>query len=237
MNIKKLMPCVFCLVAVGCSKPDPILPGHRSPIFEGNEVVVLNKEIPKEKLAAPAPVVEHEFTQDKNNTIWKGDKKIFTGFPASTSVGGPRLPVVQGSFIYAGLSTGELVKVNKNNRSIAWIADIYRDSNMTGGASILDIVASPVVSGNYVYAGGLGDAFCKLNVGTGTKVWCAEISTGMDFIIAGSVAFVVSVDNYLYAIDTGTGKAYWKKEVKEQQVPRFAGEYIYVGKEKIKTGV
>ena len=53
-----------------------------------------------------------------------------------------------------------------------WIADVYSASNMTGGASIVDIVAPIVPYNRAVYAGGLGDAFCKINANmTGSRIF------------------------------------------------------------------
>lgn len=232
-----LIGCLTLLAA--CSKHDPILPGSRTAIFATKDISILNQDVPNLPLSidtlAPA---DCPFTQDSSNIIWNGDKKIFSGFPTSNSVKSAQKPVCSGNYVYAGLTTGELVKVNAKNRKIAWIADIYRPSNLTGGASVLDIIAPIVIHDGAVYVGGLGDAFCRINANSGTKKWCADIGVAKPFIITDTAAFVVGTDNNLYAIRTSDGEIYWRTEIKTQSAPTYENKTITVGGQKIdaKTG-
>ena len=234
--MKKIYLFLFVALAfVGCSKHDPILPGVRHDIFDSNDIVVENKEVPD--LSGNVKNISGDekcdYRQDSSNTVWDGDKKLFSGFSGDTFVKSSQSPICDGQYIYTGLSTGEVIKINKNNGKLIWMADVFRASNMMGGASVVDIVAHVGLDGKYVYAGGLGDAFCKLNAGNGHKIWCLEISVPTDFIIVDDFAFVVGGDNNLYAIDNKNGSVYWKTEIKKQKKPIFEGGIIRVGKEKI----
>ena len=84
---------------------------------------------------------------------------------------------------------------------------------MTGGASVLDIVAPIVVDGDAVYAGGMGDAFCRINLGNGRIKWCTTIGVSSPFIIAHPAAFVMGGDGVLYAVRLSDGAVYWKTEI------------------------
>lgn len=223
-----------CLVLVGaCSKHDPILPGDRSAIFSGSRVRVLNTPIENLPENIDAQVATKcPYRQDASNIIWDGERKIFSGFSTPNSVQSSQTPVCDGKYVYAGLTTGELVKINPKTRVIAWIADIYRPSNLTGGASVVDITAPIVVRGDVVYAGGLGDAFCKINASSGAKKWCADIGVGTAFIVTDDASFVVSTDGNLYAIRNSDGAAYWRTAVKKQVAPQYANGIITVGREK-----
>ena len=224
---------VGLIVLCACDKHDPILPGERINIFATDRVRVLNTSVPDapenidEKQIAECP-----YTQDTKNTVWDGDKKIFAGFATSNYVVGDKKPVCNDDFVYAGLSTGELVKVNPKNRQIAWIADIYRQSNMTGGASVLDIIAPIQFNGKYVYAGGLGGAFCKISDETGMTAWCADIGVEYPFIIANDVAYVLDTDNNLDAIRLRDGSFYWRVSVEKPTMPKYKDKTIIVGHEK-----
>lgn len=221
---------VFALAA--CAKHDPILPGERTAVFDAAEINVLNTEIPNlPDVAVSASGDDCPYTQDSSNVIWRGDKKIFSGFPTSNSVKNTAHPVCDGKFVYAGLTTGELVKINGTNRQIQWIADIYRASNMTGGASVLDIVAPIVVTKNGVYAGGIGDAFCRINPTNGAKKWCVNIGVAQPFVITDTVAFVVATDGNLYAIRTDDGAVYWRTAVDKQTAPEYADKRVTVGRQ------
>ena len=229
---------VFLLLALtlaACSKHDPILPGERSDIFDSYEVNVKNKELPD--LGTEATDIsgdkDCEYRQDGQNVIWMADKKIWSGFSTNNAVKSEQSPVCDGRFIYAGLSTGEVVKLNTSNRQMVWSTDVYRVNNLTGGASMVDIVAHVGLDGRYVYAGGLGDAFCKLNASNGNKVWCVNISVPVDFIMVDDFIFVLGTDNNLYSVNKNNGDIYWKTEIEKQVKPKYDGKDIIIGSQKI----
>lgn len=220
------------IVLSACSKPDPILPGTRTSIFEGSDIIILNKNIPNlPENIDNIKTKKCPYTQDNSNVIWRGDKKIFSGFPSNNFVETNKTPVCDDGFVYVGLTTGELVKINPNTRDIAWIADIFKNSNMTGGSAILDITAPVKIQNGYVYAGGLGDAFCKISAATGNKKWCADIGISTSFIIIGDFAFITGTDNGLYAIKTSNGSIYWRAELKKTMAPVYKDKIITVGDE------
>ena len=234
--MKKIFAIFLCVLVVSsCSKHDPILPGERHDIFDTTDVKVLNKEVPN--LSSQEKDIfgnkDCEYKQDSLNNIWRGETKIYTGFVTDSVVKSNQSPICVGQFIYTGLSTGEVVKINTTNKNVVWVADVYRGNNLTGGAAVVDIVAHVGVDKNYVYAGGLGDAFCKLNANSGNKIWCVNISVPVDFIVVDNFAFVVGTDNNLYAINTDNGSIYWRTVVKKQRVPKYDGKNIIVGREKI----
>ncbi|MBN1325257.1 MAG: PQQ-like beta-propeller repeat protein [Alphaproteobacteria bacterium] len=232
MHKISILISLLLVFLTACSKQDPILPGQRESIFQGSAITVIGKEISD----LPENTDETEpkdcpYTQDSSNIIWDGDKKIFSGFPTNNFVKNKQIPVCDGNFIYAGLTTGELVKVNKKTRDIAWITDIYRESNLTGGADVLDIVAPIIVKNDGVYVGGLGDAFCKLNKSDGHKIWCINISVVTSFIIIDNFAFVVGTNNKLYAINTAKGDIYWDQKVEQQSKPIYKDKTIIIDDE------
>lgn len=226
---------ILCLMAVGaCAKHDPILPGARTAIFDVADVSVLNQPVPNlpgnPRAAQPR---ECPYTQDSDNTLWDGTRKIFSGFATKNFVRATHTPVCSGGYVYAGLTTGEVVKIAPKTREIMWISDVYRPNNMTGGSWMLDIIAPVVVDGGNVYAGGLGDAFCKINAATGDKKWCADIAVATPFTVVGNVAYVVATDANLYAIRTSDGAAYWRTSVGTQDAPQYENGVVTVGAKRI----
>ncbi len=223
------------LVLSACSKHDPILPGTRYDIFDNTDVKVLNREI--SELSDSSKKISGDegcdYKQDSSNIIWHGDRKVFVGFATESVVKNNQSPICVGKFLYTGLTTGEVIKFNTDSKKIVWASDVFRQNNLTGGASVVDIVAHVGVDGNAVYAGGLGDAFCKLNANSGAKIWCVNISVPVDFIVVDDYAFVVGTDNNLYAINTKQGDVYWKIEIDKQVKPEYNGKLITVGKQKI----
>ena len=217
-----------------CSKRDPILPGVRHDIFDDNETKIENIDVPElsENEKNISGDEKCDYTQDNSDTIWLGDKKIYYGFKQSSVVKSNQSPICVGSYIYTGLTNGSVIKINKYGK-LVWMTDVFKEHNLTGAFPVVDIVAHVGVDGNFVYAGGLGDAFCKLNANNGNKIWCVNISVPVDFIMVDNFAFVVGTDNNLYAINTSNGKIYWKSEIKKQIKPIYNGQYIKVGRQKI----
>ena len=233
--MQKFVAVLTSLVALAaCSKHDPILPGVRSAIFATDAPMVLNQNISD----LPDAPITHDavacpYTQDATNTIKRGNRKIFSGFPVTNSVRSTQTPVCSGKYVYAGLTTGELIKIDTTTRQVAWVADIFRPSNMTGGASVVDIIAPIVVSGSDVYVGGLGDAFCRINATSGAKKWCANVGTAYSFVMTTPAIFVVGTDNNLYALRNSDGAIYWRTGIDEQSAPKYADKIITVGRQKI----
>jgi len=221
------------LTLVACDKHDPILPGERSDIFNTKTLKILNENVPNapENVAAYEPV-DCPYTQKSDNTVWNETRKIFSGFATGNSVAGTRHPVCNDKYVYAGLSTGELVKINPQTRAIIWVADVYRPNNMTGGASVLDIVAPIQIHEKYVYVGGLGDAFCKISDTTGNHAWCIDIGVEKPFIIADTVAYVLDTEKNLNAVRLRDGAIYWRTPVKQPHAPKYKNKIITVGDEK-----
>jgi outer membrane protein assembly factor BamB len=227
-----------------CSKPDPILPGARVPVFGTSEPVLLGN-IPTDVVINNFGRIkkteqQKNYEQNLNNEVFEivsdGTKrKIFAGFPTESKIDATRNPLFYKNFVYVGLTTGELVKINPKTKNIEWISDVYKNMDMLSVGSVLDIVAPLVIDEDRLFAGGMGHAFCQINIANGDKKWCADISVASPFMIAGNVAFVVGTDSRLYALNTKTGEVYWAADVKRADQPRMElddGKYfVIVGKQ------
>lgn len=233
--MRKVYSLLCCLALLeACSKHDPILPGVREPIFDTQNFEILNENVSgitgeiKTQAKEDCPYI-----QDSSNIVWKGSTKIFSGFPTSNLVKSNQKPVCSGKYVYAGLTTGELVKVDTTNKDIVWIADVYSNSIITGGSSVLDIIAPIIIANGSVYAGGLGDAFCKINLKNGNKTWCVKIGTALPFILTNKAVFIIGTDNYLYAVRLTDGAVYWRTQLEKQTTPTYEDGIIIIGEQKI----
>ena len=233
--MRKYIPLLFCvLITSACDKHDPILPGVRTTIFDsGTAQNILNTSVPD--LPDTAPTHQNSdcpYTLDNTNTIRDGDRKIFVGFPASNFIDVETHPVCDGGYVYAGLNTGNVVKIAPKSRNLVWMTDVYSESNMMGGAPTVDIVAPLIINGSWLYAGGMGDAFCKININNGNKKWCAPIGTRKPFIVLENVAYITGLDDALYAVRLSDGAIYWRSELKKQSTPKYDNKIIMVGKQR-----
>jgi len=226
--------CGCILVLCACDKHDPILPGVRTAIFDSSDGInMLNTSVPDLPDMAPVRDAKKcEFTIDGTNTIRDGnDKKIFVGFPASNYIDVKTYPVCDDNYVYAGLNTGNVVKIAPKSRRVIWMADVYAESNMMGGATNVDIVAPIVLDGEYLYAGGVGNAFCKIKSSNGSKKWCNSIGTRFPFVVLKNVAYITGIDDALYAVRLTDGAVYWRTELKSASAPKYNAKKITVGRE------
>ena len=201
----KIRLLILIAMLAACTKTDPILPGARVPVFAA-DVLKIESGAPGNIGAdlTPAPC---DYRIDGENQIWRGGARIFAGISTESEVAVNKKVVCSGKHIYAGLSTGELVKVDAATRNLAWAADIFAERNPTGGDPFLDIVAAPVVNGGFVYAGGFGGAFCKLRDSDGGKVWCLPIAVAAITRATENYIFVKTTDGRELAVSIN-GKAY-----------------------------
>lgn len=227
-KISLIILAIFTLVA--CDKHDPILPGVRNAIFSENKLKILNINVsglPDNISNDTTP--ECPYTQTQSNVISNGDNKIFSGFPTPNAVACDQRPVCDGIYVYAGLTTGSVVKINSKTRQVVWGADVYKSSNLTGGSSVVDIVSPIVLKGGYVYAAGLGDAFCKIGADTGVKKWCIDIGSAHKFIVLKNVSYVVGTDNNLYAVRNSDGAIYWSAPLDKIADPEYKDKQVIIG--------
>ena len=229
--LKIVFKLFIILIICSCSEKDPILKGQREPVFKQASL-----EISKEKIKIlpeedKIKTYECPYTQDTSNVIWKGNKKIFSGFPTSNFVKSYQKPTCDENNIYVGLTTGEVVKISPKNHNIEWVVDIYKQNSLISNPTILDIIAPIIISKNDLYVSGLADIFCKLDKTNGSKKWCINIGTGNKFLLVENVIFLVGNDNILYSINSHNGKVFWKNNIKKQTDPIYKNKTIIIGNE------
>ena len=110
--MKKFIGFCLCTVAMfGCSKHDPILPGVRHEIFDSGDIIVSNKSLPdlSENEKNISGDANCDYRQDATNSVWNGNKKIYSGFASNTIVNSNQSPICVGNFVYTGLSNGSVI--------------------------------------------------------------------------------------------------------------------------------
>jgi len=203
-KIFSILAALSALAACGGSK-DPVLPGDRAPIFKSGDLKVLDKD--PGDLGAALESEKCDYRIDGANMIWSGGERIFAGLPTESEIAVNKDVICRRNFIYAGLSTGELVKVNAKTRRMEWAADIFAARLPTGGYPFMDIIAAPIYNKGFVYAGGLGGAFCKVRDSDGKKIWCIPISVQSTICATEKFNVIRSASGETFVIDTG-GRIY-----------------------------
>jgi hypothetical protein len=200
----------ICVLLISCASHDPVLPGERMPVFAQSAITTENS-VP---LDIGRPLTSADCTNisvNSKNEIWRGSVRLFAGLPTESEMRMPRKAVCRKNFVYAGLSTGELVKVNVASGDIKWTADIFAERSPTGGSPFLNIAAAPILRKGFVYAGGLGGAFCKIRDQDGKKIWCLPMAVRSVLRSTEMFDIVLTTEDRTYAVSTD-GKVYeWQE--------------------------
>ncbi|MDR2685430.1 MAG: PQQ-like beta-propeller repeat protein [Rickettsiales bacterium] len=214
--MKKYLILILCIVVMGCDKKDPILPGVRIPIFDSGIKVSESKASVKEligKSDVPAAGVVRASTliaslihMSEDNIITRDFDKhiIFSGFPTATKTGPAIQPVIAGDYLYAGLSTGEILKIHTASGHVVWSIDLSSRTILTGGSPVADVSALRVL-GNFVYASTYGGIIAKISAEDGRVIWAAPFGTKRPIFVLGNLVAVVALDGRVVALDGRTG--------------------------------
>ncbi|MDR0449464.1 MAG: PQQ-like beta-propeller repeat protein [Rickettsiales bacterium] len=210
-----------------CDKKDPILPGERIPVFhDSGKLKEKDARVGELIGKVVSPAATNSCTMDPglrrgDGCVGGGDDKlyimsddnvltrksdgkiIFRGFPTAAKAGAAALPIVSGKFIFIGLSTGEVLKINKDTGEILWSADLGGRSLLTGGSLVSDISVLRL-SGGALYAASLGGVLARIDAANGDVVWTANIGTIHPIFISGRALAVIDSDK-LIVLDSKDG--------------------------------
>lgn len=234
--------CLYSILILlcACSSHDPILSGKRNAVFDNENTMMMVKNAVPDVSAGEyiGHTTDCPYIQNSNNTINNGDKIIYTGFAMKHFIDNKQQPICYGKYIFAGFTTGEVIKIDSTNYDVVWTADVFANNNFTGTSPIVDIVAPMVIKKDYIYAAGMGNAMCKINIHSGIKKWCINVSSITPFSIIGDTIFIVDINNMLYAIRDNDGAVFYTKNVKQQEKPIFDNGQIKIGQQILdaKTG-
>ncbi len=151
------------------------------------------------------------YTTAENNDLYKintetgTSEKLFSGMAVGTNMLGSAKPAISGENVFFGMSTGDVVSLNKNNKSTNWFASVYKNNLLTGGHNLTDILSDITLDNNNVYVAGIGYELASLNQETGKKNWSKEIPSNQNIWLINENIFTVSTDGKLIALDKKSG--------------------------------
>ncbi|HWN09895.1 MAG TPA: PQQ-binding-like beta-propeller repeat protein [Pyrinomonadaceae bacterium] len=191
--------------------------------------------------------LENEFVQalstDDGKVIWTtrvgnvGNQNQNPPYPKARST-----PTVDGNFIYALGSDGDLACLETKSGKIRWQKNIRKDFG--GQPGEWAYAESPLVDGDAVVVtpGGAEATMVALNKKTGALIWKSAIPGGdvaayASAIVvqaAGRKQYVQSLTKGFVGVDANTGEFLWRyKEVAKGPAQYFTpitrGEYVYGG--------
>jgi len=149
--------------------------------------------------------VLYAISTENGKTMW-----THTGLSERTSIFGSSSPVISDGVIVAPYSSGDIYALNAETGDVMWsdtLAETGAGSAMS--FSINDINATPVVSGDTVFASANDGDLSAFDLYTGTRKWRQSISSVQTPWAAGEFLYVLTTENEVVCIHIPNGKIKW----------------------------
>jgi outer membrane protein assembly factor BamB len=117
-------------------------------------------------------------------------------------------PVVIGGLLLASLSTGALLALRLEDRSLVWRAQVGPAGKR---------LSPPSAVGRHLFVGAR-DGLHALDPSTGDALWVFSTSRRVSAtpVVAGDVIYLACHDHHLYALDAATGQELWRFEAQRR---------------------
>lgn len=210
--------------------------GYSTPVVVGNRIYLMsNRGMENEFVAALS-------TQD-GKVIWTsrvgnvGNPNQNPPYPKARST-----PTIDGNFIYALGSDGDIACLEAKNGKIRWTKNIRKEFGGTPGEWAY--AESPLVDGDLVVVtpGGAEATIVALNKKTGALVWKSAVPGGEPAGYASAIVvqgggrkqYVQLLTKGIVGVDAKTGQFLWRyaeaaKGPAQYFTPIARGEYVYGG--------
>lgn len=132
-------------------------------------------------------------------------------------------PAVQGEFVVAPFSSGELVALRAANGNEIW-SEVLSQTNRTNALSeIRDIPGRPVIYRDEVFAISHSGVFAAVDLRSGEQRWQLPVSGVTTPLPAGDVVYALSKAGELIVANRENGQVYWIRDLNEGRERKEGG--------------
>ena len=130
-------------------------------------------------------------------------------------------PTVTDKYALFGFGNGEIYATFKKGGYVLWSSSLSGRNDGRVISSIDDIVASPLIVGQNVYAADGSGKVVSMKIENGKRNWTAPYGSSGNFWVAGKSLFFVSDKNELVRLKIETGKTVWLTELSSSSQKRL----------------
>ena len=130
-------------------------------------------------------------------------------------------PTVSDKYALFGFGNGEIYATFKKGGYVLWSSSLSGRDDGRVISSIDDIVASPMIVGQNVFAADGSGKVVSMKIENGKRNWTAPYGSNGNFWAAGKSLFFVSDKNELVRLKIKTGETVWIKELPLLHQQRF----------------
>ncbi len=126
---------------------------------------------------------------------------------------GSSKPVIYEELILMGQANGKLIALDKETGQLRWERRVAIAQGKSEIERIVDVDATPLVSGGGVYAVSYQGRIVAFEVGSGRPEWQASESSHTDMATGFGNVYVVSADSSMTAYAKSDGSVVWRQSV------------------------
>ncbi len=169
----------------------------------------------------------HALSAQSGETLWRYDSP-----PPVLTLRGTASPLIAGSAVIAGFSTGKVMAFNVDNGLVLWERRVSLPQGRSEIERMVDIDASPLMLDGVVFAAAYQGDVTALGRNNGRPLWSQEASTHKDMAAADRTLYLSEADSVVKAFSTATGEMRWQNDQllrRHINGPQVIGDYLAVG--------
>lgn len=205
----------------------------------GSGRVVWTADLDTPARGAPVAGAGHVFVVTQTNEVYalnQSDGSVawtYAGIEETAGLLSAANPAISGNRVIVPFSSGEIMAINIKDGEPAWIDGVSRGFRTLALSGLADVSASPVVSGNTVYATGVSGRIVAVDVRTGQRRWEQDLGSVHTPVVSGSALFMVDLDDRMVALDLKNGETLWAtslpRPTKKKRRRNWAGPILANG--------
>lgn len=147
----------------------------------------------------------HALAQADGEERW-----VYAGIAESAGLLAFANPAIAGGTVVVPFTSGEVMALDIKSGEPKWIEGVTRSYRTRAVSGLSDVSASPVISGDTVYASGISGRLVASRLKTGERLWEQDVGSQHTPIVSGNAIFLIDIESRLVAINRKTGEPLWR---------------------------
>ncbi|WP_082836969.1 PQQ-like beta-propeller repeat protein [Labrenzia sp. OB1] len=181
----------------------------------GSGRVIWKVDLDTPARGAPVAGAGHVFVVSQSNEVYalsQSDGSIawtYAGIEETAGLLSAANPAISGNRVIVPFSSGEIMAINIKSGEPEWVDGVSRGFRTLALSGLADVSASPVVTGNTVYATGVAGRTVAVDVRGGQRKWEQDLGSVHTPVVSGSALFMVDLDDRMVALSLKSGETLW----------------------------
>lgn len=147
------------------------------------------------------------FQANDGQVLWSFDQNN-----PSLILHGSSSPKIVNNSVICGFANGEMISLSLSNGTIKWKQQIAMPNGSFLVQRMVDIVADPVISDNFVYVVTYQGNIAAININNGNIVWQQPMSSTAGLTVDKENVYVIGNEDKIFALNKYNGNTIWHQD-------------------------